>query len=295
MALFVRLRLLKETLCRALSFCKEFSVSNSIPAAYVSEVYERYKAVPTWPIGDKVVLGDVGVVSKNGQFKKITSLKELGISFKVDTGTGISNANLRTSGAVTLKMLSQVKGLSTIEISFSQKNAVLFDQKGVRNSKIRMLDSLARSILTKVEEKIWMPEYLVVSRLYTATEVTLLVSDSKNSKISLVGKLPVSGKIPVPLTGQFVVHEEASMSHHQMASGPKLITMFELAKLNSPIARIFTRGEPRLNQPKRVVSPPRKSASAKPAKPTLANNSIKVGGSVQKCKLVLASKKDLGL
>jgi hypothetical protein len=184
---------------------------SSVAERYVKEMHKKFDLYAAWPPNEARALGDVGKLV-GGQFQRLTSLKDLGISFKVRVGP-VADTLSYTSGkkvevsfnaaANTPPALPGAAVKADASVEFSGEGAFLF--QALQPSIIEIEDQmqLAQQILDlfktiKNGQRMWRKDWSVVTSLITAERVTVLISNSKSAKIGLAGQgiLPAA---PAPL------------------------------------------------------------------------------------------------
>jgi hypothetical protein len=106
---------------------------------YQKEMYQNLGFFATWFPGDKVELGEAGVL-KNGRYRRESSLSEIGIDFKVDSPGTPQTLQFTSASGMTINtsLNASATHLADAEISveFSNEGAFLFHASGVKQMRI---------------------------------------------------------------------------------------------------------------------------------------------------------------
>jgi len=206
---------------------------------YQQEMHDNIGYFATWLPGDPMALGDVGVLQA-GQFRRFTSLKELGIpcklgrsgnpqrlSYSSTTGTSIvSSAGAEAPGIAKAQ----------IAIKFSKQGAFLFQALEVQRMELANRPDVATGILGAFEQKSWKKEWLVVDSVYRAESATIIVSEDSSAEVVLSASsaLPL-GSLPLadPKLGFTVSSTHGRIVHVLAASG--LHPLYSCIRLKDPL------------------------------------------------------------
>jgi len=247
---------------------------------YVRGIHDKFNFYAAWPPNQPRELGDVGRL-KDGAFQRITTLHELGINFKKRVGEAGQDLSHTSGNSVSVEFKGQGQTLQGANIpqakagavvQFSAAGAFVFQVASPRVVEIENQVALAEKILGKFRTKkngkrAWQADWFVITEVVTAEKVTVLLSNSKASKIELSaeGTIPVG---PAPLAavggGLSVVTQKGDVT--SVVAAAKLTPMFRLCRVRRSILdRILggdesadlTRAAPDAGQatPQRVLEP----------------------------------------
>jgi hypothetical protein len=166
---------------------------------YQQEMHKNVGFFATWLPASTLELGDVGVL-ESGRFRRIGSLKELGIPHaEVREGTP---ENMSYSASAERKIgVSAQAGVvvpvakAELSIRFTRQGGYVFEVAGARNVEIADRLALAEHILAVYAQDRWRKDWLVVDAIYRASSATIIVSEDSSSEIVL--SLSASGTIPL--------------------------------------------------------------------------------------------------
>lgn len=166
----------------------------AIRKQYVRDLYQHFNYYPTWFPGVPLKLGDIGVINKN-EFTKISSLENEGIPFKINPDTSKMDLDFVSEGGVsiTTKLSGSAKlpnsNLMEVDagfsIDFKGKNATLFKLKGTLSPQISDKIALGEEVVKRYKKGDWNKDWVIVTELVQAESSTIIVSNSKDSKIEL--------------------------------------------------------------------------------------------------------------
>ena len=143
---------------------------------YLREIYDAFSFMGTWLPNANLRLGDVGVLEGEA-FKQITTLKDLGIPFKVREGEKKSDFTYTSKSGVRLKtkVAGEVAVGSTlplanagVSIQFEDEGAFLFQAAGCVTDEIGNRLEVGQAILKLLQAEIWKANWAVVSTLVHA-------------------------------------------------------------------------------------------------------------------------------
>jgi len=167
---------------------------------YLNGIHKKFSFLATWFPNACIKLGDVGI-QEGDQFKQMTTLDNLGVSFRVRGGTSpLDFAYTSESGvAVQTKAAGELSpGTSLplaeagIHIQFSSAGAFLFQAAGCIVDEIDDKDSLGKTVLLLARQGRWDENWAVVDTVVRAASATIVVSNSNAGSLDLTAKGPVS-------------------------------------------------------------------------------------------------------
>jgi len=162
---------------------------------YTDEIRNRFGGYyATWTPDVPLKLGDVGILEKN-VFTRMDNLNNLGLPFEIIKDH--TKAPLEYSSKNSVKLTNKIAGDvapqgSTFKISdagiiveFLREKAVLFKLNNVTSSCIDKRFALDGEILKKYNNNQWKKEWVVITELKEAESGTIIISNSKDTKIEL--------------------------------------------------------------------------------------------------------------
>jgi hypothetical protein len=162
---------------------------------YTDEVRKRFGGYyATWTPDVPLKLGDVGIL-ENNIFKRMDNLNNLGLTFEIIEDQ--TKASLEYSSKNSVKLTNKIAGDAVpqgsmlkisdtgIIVEFSREKAVLFKLNNVTSSYIDKLSALGDDILDRYNNNQWKKEWVVITELKKAESATIIISNSKDSKIEL--------------------------------------------------------------------------------------------------------------
>jgi hypothetical protein len=156
---------------------------------YQQEMHTNLGFFATWLPSTPIALGDIGVL-QDGRFRRVASLKELGI-VQTDVREGMAenvsySASAKRSDNVTVGAGTAVPLASAeLSITFTSEGGYIFEAINMKQMEVADRLSLASSVLKAYEDGRWQKEWLVIDGLYRAESATILVSEDTSSEIVL--------------------------------------------------------------------------------------------------------------
>ncbi len=209
---------------------------------YLREIYKRFSYLAAWLPNTKLKLGDVGM-QQGEKFKQMTSLKELGVPFKVRKGTSsIDFTYTSKSGVSAQTKLAGEAGAGAnlplakagISIQFSKEGAFLFQAVGCIVNEIEDKYELGRAAIKLFKAGTWQEGWAVVDTLVCADCATIIVSNSKSATIDLTAKTPVAEANLASLdTGLSVNSQTGDVI--QLIASKGLAPLFRLSRVKQSI------------------------------------------------------------
>jgi hypothetical protein len=168
---------------------------------YTKEMAKRFGYLAAWTPGVQMSLGDVGVL-KDNLFTRVTSLKNLGISFS-PTAPDNSEEDVKyaSSGNVSIafkaagKVPSPGSALSEAEagvtVEFNRKSAVVYEALGCTSPAIDDQVTLGDEIVSRYARGSWNKDWVVITQVVHAKSGSVLISAQSGAKI----EVSASGKV----------------------------------------------------------------------------------------------------
>ena len=158
-------------------------------ATYQKSMYDHLGFFAMWLPGDRVELGDIGVLNR-GRFHKENSLEELGVK-KVAGPPGIprvvsyhalSSSNVSAHGEGGLA----AAGRGLLSVSFSAAGGFMFHAIGLRDRRLEERQTLNTEVVRMHKAGLWRNRnWLLIDGVYTADSATVLVSEEEAGTIVL--------------------------------------------------------------------------------------------------------------
>jgi hypothetical protein len=213
-----------------------------VSTLYIKGIYDRFNYLPSWLPNTKLKLGDVGI-QQGGTFKRMTSLRELSIPYKIRHGkepvdftytsqSGISN-KAKLAGELAAGTTIPL-GKAGILVEFSQQGAFLFQAVGCLVNEIEDRARLGEAIISLHTKKRWDPAWSVVDTLVKAERATILVSNSNHATLELTAKTQVAiSNLADAETGLTVSSQQGDIIRFLAAKG--LTPLFKLSRLKKSL------------------------------------------------------------
>lgn len=161
---------------------------------YSNEMFKKFGYLATWTPGVQLELGDVGVI-KDRLFTRITTLKNLGISFQVRPDTSKEAQKHSSSGSVsiTFKAAGKIPQAGSVlteaeagfSIEFKKSKSTVYEALGCVAPSIDDQVAIGKKILELAAQGEWNKDWAVITELVVADSATVLISNSSSSKIEL--------------------------------------------------------------------------------------------------------------
>lgn len=159
---------------------------------YQEEMHENLGFFPTWFPGDFMEIGDLGILDA-GRFRKMSSLKELGIPFTTTSWASKQDVQYTSTKGTTIKPSAgaSVPGIAKAEITinFSRAGAFVFHATGLTPHQIENRSAVAEAIVAAYRRNKWDKKWLLVESLHRAQLATIIVSQDSESGIVLVANV----------------------------------------------------------------------------------------------------------
>ena len=160
---------------------------------YLQGIHDKFDHLATWLPDDMMCLGDVGVIT-GGRFFRKTTLETLRIRFNVRAGNAGGDWD-HSSGSdvkVNFGANAQTSAPGTLAghavVNFGSSGAFLFQALGCSTTTIEDMANVGDQIILAFRAKDYAADWIVIDRLVTARNITVLISDSEKSSIELGAK-----------------------------------------------------------------------------------------------------------
>jgi hypothetical protein len=208
---------------------------------YQQEMHNNLGFFATWLPSTAIALGDIGVL-EGGRFRRVASLKELGIGqpdVREGTAENVSySASAKRSDNISVGAGTAVPLASgELSITFTNEGGYVFEAIKMRQMEVADRLTLASSLLKVNEEGRWQKEWLLIDALYRAESATILVSEDTSSEIVLkasAGALP-SGLLPLadPKLGLGIASASGKIVH--IVAANNLYPLYSCVKVRDPL------------------------------------------------------------
>jgi hypothetical protein len=153
-----------------------------------------------FPINRQLQLGDYGVM-KNGYFSKLGNIKNepLNLAFDILKDPSPGHETFKSSNSINFSSIAKgdilangaAAAKASVEIGFTQENAVFFSSAEVRYNEIQNIRQLGDQLLSLYHQGNWKKEYYVVTRLIEGKNSVLIISGSSGCKVNIEAKSDV--------------------------------------------------------------------------------------------------------
>ncbi|GAB3901136.1 hypothetical protein ACFQ1S_00255 [Kibdelosporangium lantanae] len=190
----------------------------AIYEAYTREMYDEYGYFAVWLPSVPLALGDVGTFAGH-RFDKLTTLADLGISFRSSPTSRYADVEYSSSGAVSLAAdgavgVTRTAPMASLSITFSREGATFFQGSECTERSIDNLPELESALLPLCRSRTWRPDYVVVTRLVSTGPTMVLVSKDSGAQVKL--SLDADGQgTPLPFAkaaGNFVMTAKSGLA-----------------------------------------------------------------------------------
>jgi hypothetical protein len=208
---------------------------------YQKEMHNNLGFFATWLPSTAIALGDIGVL-EGGRFRRVASLKELGIvqpdvregaAENVSYSVSAKRSDNISAGAATAVPLASGELL----ITFTSEGGYVFEAIKMTQMELDDRLTLASSLLKAYEEGRWQKEWLLIDALYRAESATILVSEDTSSEIVLkasAATLP-SGLLPLadPKLGLGIASSNGKIVH--IVAANNVHPLYSCVKVRDPL------------------------------------------------------------
>jgi hypothetical protein len=242
--------------------------NKTVHRRYTRSIFENLRYRATWFPNERLQLGDVGVID-DGIFVARTSLKSLGVTFsrqRANSGahfeyqseTGVS-LSTKARGKLAPGFTALGRGEGGVLVRFKEAGAVVFSAPDCRLTEIRDTESLKPQLETLGRK--WSREWVIVTKVVTATTATILVANSKGAEVELKAQAGVRVSPTLQITklaAGFELVRDSNMAAKLVASG-RLVPLYLVDEFVLERSIRHPRGRSRIRRR-------RKAAKRSPAK-----------------------------
>ncbi|MCD9185477.1 MAG: hypothetical protein LUM44_03535 [Pyrinomonadaceae bacterium] len=208
---------------------------------YTKELYERFGYLAAWTPATPVALGDVGEMDGN-VFRRVSSLKEMGVSFTVRRGgahedltytseSGV-NLNFKIAGSPIIEGSSLLIQKAGATIEFSKGAGVVFVAKDCISPSISDQISLGKEIIRLYNLGKWDAKYTVVTEIKQAASMSVFISENSGGKVELIAEnsLNLGAVSLADLDAKFAVGASSGINT-QIIAQEQLTPLFRVRKV----------------------------------------------------------------
>lgn len=206
---------------------------------YQREMHNNLGFFATWLPSAAMSLGDIGVL-EGGRFRRMASLKELGIG-QPDVREGTAENVSYSASATRSDKLSAGAGTPVplangeLSISFTSKGGYVFEAIQMKQIEVADRLTLASSLLQAYEAGRWRKEWLLIDALYRAESATILVSEDSSSEVVLKASAATgTGLLPLadPKLGLGIASSSGKIIH--IIAANNLYPLYSCVKVRNP-------------------------------------------------------------
>jgi hypothetical protein len=208
---------------------------------YQQEMHKNLGFFATWLPSTAVAIGDIGVLD-GGRFRRVASLKELGIGqpdVREGTAENVSySASAKRSDNIAAGAGTAVPLASgELSITFTSEGGYVFEAIKMTQTEIAEPLTLSSNLLKAFEDGRWKKEWLLIDALYRAESATILVSEDTSSEIVLkasAAALP-SGILPLadPKLGLGISSSRGTIVH--IVAANNLQPLYSCVRVRDPL------------------------------------------------------------
>ncbi|MGB3346999.1 MAG: hypothetical protein WBA71_07140 [Candidatus Humimicrobiia bacterium] len=215
---------------------------------YVNGIRKKLKIYfAAWLPTEELRLGDVGILEgdflkRKNFFKRITSLKNLGISFKERADINPTPLDLVSKKGVTVNVKFQGEKNEEIPIlpidkagisfSFNNMGAFVFQSAESYEPTIENIATLQKQMIKEWEEKRWKDNWAVITKIVKVPYASYIISTSSDSEIVFETDVDLKkGLIDFGNAGINFTFKKQTGDVLKMIGAQNISPFFQLAKL----------------------------------------------------------------
>ncbi len=215
-----------------------------VSSLYIKEMYKRFAYMATWLPNTKLKLGDVGF-QNGGSFKRMTSLKELGLSFKIRSGKNPVDFTYTSQSGISIKTKLAgeiIEGANLplnkagLILDFNREGAFLFHASQCLVDELEDREGLGKTLIKLYADNNWNFNWSVVDTIVKANCVTIVVSNSKQANIELTAKSPLTAINLANVEAGLKVNSQRGDIIRFLAT-KKLSPLFKLSRLKKSLLK----------------------------------------------------------
>lgn len=241
-------------------------------ASYTKSMYAKFQRCAAWPPGQRVKLGDIGVI-KDNVFDRKQSLSDLKFKFKIRSGAPTDwEHKSGKSVSVSVKAAGESFEFPPIplkdaaaRISFGGVGAFIFQAAGCVESEIENKAALGKQILSWIKSKDWKEDWVVVDAVMTTDNAVVMVCDSDKAEVDLSakGNLGTGGVSLASASAGLAVMRETGSVTKVLGKNKGLTPMFAVSKVKYSIWDRLTGGDGTVARAVRATKGPAKGKRTK--------------------------------
>jgi hypothetical protein len=190
---------------------------------YIKEIKDQTGYTATWFPWVAVSAGDVGTITSDYGYQPLTTLKQMGIPFEVETGNVRTDFDYASKDKVevSINVLADAPLVGTgvseaqgrVSVKFGKSNATLFRIINCKSAVIKDQAPIRDEVLRMFESKQWNKDTVIVTETVTA-KGTIIVSSGDNAQIDFA----VKGSVGTPefdlanMGGKFQITNESQIA-----------------------------------------------------------------------------------
>ena len=204
---------------------------------YLKGIHAKFGHFAAWLPDEKLRLGDVGLLDKQG-FALKTTLHDLKITFTVRSGDEGEGGDLyHSSGATTsvdfageAKVAGAPAGAATVTLGGT--GAFLFQALGCTTSLIANMAHVSNELVDAYRDDAFEVGWVVIDRLVTAESATILISGSSSAVVDLSANAPLATMQALADASLGVEMARSSGEVTQYVARARLTPMYRASRLN---------------------------------------------------------------
>jgi hypothetical protein len=200
---------------------------------------------PAWLPGTRFTIGDIGILNRY-LFEKVGELEELGLKYYAQPTDNSSPLDISSESDVSVSFKAAGETNSSfahvgaaeagLKIEFGAQGAFILQAPETFESEMGDRLNLQRQIIGAFNRREWEKDWLVITRLVTASSATVVISKSSNASLELSAKVNLSGAA----AGLGAADAGISIKHQHgdtlsMICGKNVTPLFQLSRLKTSI------------------------------------------------------------
>lgn len=160
--------------------------------AYLSAFHDSLGFLGTWLPNQRIAVGDVGTL-KDGVFRRVTSLEQLEIPFKLLRGRALGDLEHSSGAGVSFGAGAGASGTPTPGIQANGRASMKFEKsggfyiraRGCAEELVADGKTLADAILERFQDGAWEKDWVVIDRVVRAESATIVVCAQAGGSLEL--------------------------------------------------------------------------------------------------------------
>jgi hypothetical protein len=205
---------------------------------YQEEIHDRLGFFATWLPGDPIEIGDVGVL-QGGRFRRATSLRELGVAFKLES-VGVPQdflySSTRGTGVAFSAGADAAVAEAEVRVEFSGVGSFVFHASGLRPQRIENPAAIGIELIRLHSAGTWNRDWLLVEALHTAKRATIMVCDDTSGEVVLAAK--TAGLRPIVSLADPKISLSVGSAHGRIVQAiarPGLHPLYSCLRVKDPL------------------------------------------------------------